>query len=164
MSAQDSLTVLTYTQNAPPKVMAKQWLHLYQQGPVWVRPMVLSGTLANGYLAWSCSEGDQQRLAYVAALAVFFATFPLTLAHFEPGINGACKWKVESLLASDGFSLQASNGFPSPFRHSATESSKKWADSASIAELVASWGRLNHVRWVMSLFAAAASGYATFCF
>ena len=87
----------------------------------------------------------------------------MTFAYFEPGINGACKWKVQSLLATEGFSMPGFNGIPSSVWHSATLTTKAWAEKLSMKELVEMWERRNHGRWVVSLLAAAVSGYATFC-
>ncbi|KAK0629606.1 hypothetical protein B0T17DRAFT_575167 [Bombardia bombarda] len=163
MTAQESFTVQTYTQHAPPKVVAKQWLHLYQRGPYWVQPMVYSGVISNGYLAWCSAESSSQRSFYIAAGVLIFSILPVTFLIFEPGVNGACKWKAESLLADEGVNILPFNGIPSAERQSAVPEAKSWAEKTGIEELVNTWGRLNNGRWVISLLAAMASGYASFC-
>src|SRR5690349_17373422 len=47
-------TTTSPTQAAPPnpKLLARQWLALYQLGPYWVAPLVHAGTLSNLYLAF----------------------------------------------------------------------------------------------------------------
>ncbi|KAK3939836.1 hypothetical protein QBC46DRAFT_314888 [Diplogelasinospora grovesii] len=161
MTAQYSLTILTYTRpDVPPKLVAKQWLQLYQQGPYWVRPVVAAGTLSNLYLAWFSSPNTTQQRAYIVAAALIGSILPLTFLYFEPGINGACKWKAQSLLQEEGFSMPPFNGTPSSVRHSATAATKRWAEQTDIKDLVATWGTRNHVRWVIGVLAAAVSGYA----
>jgi hypothetical protein len=151
--------------HAPAKVMAKQWLQMYQKGPYWVLPTVLGGTVSNAILAYLATQSSQ-RVAYVLAAASIWSILPMTFLYFEPGINGACKWKVESILKDEGFSMPESTRIlpPSTVKHSATESAKKWAARTSLKELVEFWGKVNHVRWVVALAAAAASGYATLKF
>ncbi len=146
---------------APPKVMARQWLTIYQWGPYWVRPICAAGTLSNAYLAWLGPTG-LQRNVYVAAAIGIGAILPITFVYFEPGVNGACKWKVQSVLRDEGFEMPPFNGMPSSLRHSATKQTKVWAEATDLKELIATWGRLNHLRWVIGLLAAALSGYATF--
>jgi len=86
---------------------------------------------------------------------------PVTLLFFEPGINGACKWKVQSLLRDEGFEMPEGNGRPSPFLHTASESSRQWADKSEMKDLVATWGTVNHGRWALGILAAAVSGLAS---
>jgi hypothetical protein len=165
MTVQDSLAARTFVEHATPKTLAKQWLQLYRRGPYWVVPIVVSSTISNAYLAWASagSPDPAQRNACIAAALTVWSILPITFLYFEPGINGACKWKVQSLLASEGFSMPKFNGIPSSLRHSATPATKVWAEKLSMKELVTMWERRNHGRWVVSLLAAGLSGYATLC-
>ncbi len=160
LTAQDSVSIVPMILHAPPKLMAKQWLTIYQCGPYWVRPLCAAGTLCNGYLAWIGSPGLQQNL-YIAATIAMGSVLPITFLFFEPGVNGACKWKVQSLLRDEGFEMPPFNGLPSSVRHSATASTKAWADKTDMSELVSTWGQLNHGRWIIGLLAAGLSGFAT---
>ncbi len=158
MTVQDSLAVNCFIDHAPPKIMARQWLQLYQRGPYWVVPSVISATIANLYLAWS---DPSRRNIYAAGAALMWSILFITFLYFEPGINGACKWKVEILLASEGFKMPVFNGVPSSAQHSATLKTKLWAEKMSMKELVGIWAWRNHGRWIISLGAAVLSGYAT---
>ncbi len=161
MTLQDSLAVRCFINHAPPKIMAKQWLQLYQRGPIWVMPSVMSSTITNAFLAWSSAPGSTQRSIYIFSAALIWTILPITFLYFEPGINGACKWKVESLLADEGVRLPPFNGVPSSVRHSATPSTKQWAEKTGVKELVVGWEKRNLGRCVVSILAAAVSGYAT---
>ncbi|EAQ87328.1 predicted protein [Chaetomium globosum CBS 148.51] len=94
----------TTTTTAHRQLLARQWLALYQQGPRWVPPLVHTGVLANLYLAFAQPnhpqhpQHPQQQHLHLAAAALAFAVLPLTFLVFEPGINGACKWKAAALL------------------------------------------------------------------
>jgi hypothetical protein len=137
---------------------------------VFVRPLVLSGTLANIYL--SLFNSTSQRLLYLLAATLTFSIVPITLLLFEPGINGACKWKVQRLLQDEGFRMpirtvtpgRRRTGWiitiPSPDRHSATDASKRWAEEAGMEELVMQWVAWNHARWVVGLLAGGVSALA----
>lgn len=108
------------TPNAP--LLARQWLALYQQGPRWVPPLVQTGVLANLFLAFYSPSSphaapplhghhhQQQEFAslyyHLAAALLTFSILPLTFLVFEPGINGACKWKGEQLLSSSSAPLK----------------------------------------------------------
>ncbi|KAL2021114.1 hypothetical protein VTK56DRAFT_7533 [Thermocarpiscus australiensis] len=158
---QYSLTMCILAQTSPPKLLAKQWLRLYQLGPYWVSPLLLLGALANAYLAWlardaSTSPPSPYSAAAVLALSVLASTF----VYFEPGVNGACKWKAQDLLAEEGFRMPAFSGVPSARRHSATAASRAWAARADMRELVLAWARRNHARWVVALGAGMLSLYA----
>lgn len=150
---------------ATPRLLAKQWLRMYQFGPQWVMPTVLTGTLANAglaVLAFGHDDDNAAACAYAVAAAAVLSILPMTFVLFEPGINGACKWKVESLLRDEGFKLPPPRpGRPSAARHSASETARRWADGASMHDLVRYWGKVNHVRWVTGLVAAGASGWAS---
>ncbi|KAK4248098.1 hypothetical protein C7999DRAFT_13901, partial [Corynascus novoguineensis] len=157
------------------KLLARQWLALYQQGPRWVPPLVHTGALSNLYLAFSSSSssgsgGSSSPFLYLAAALVTFSVLPLTFLVMEPGINGACKWKVAEVLkgdkGDDGESVnlpvargggERSIGMPSVTRHSASEGSKRSAEEVGMGELVVSWARMNHMRWVMGIVAGGLS-------
>ncbi|AEO70738.1 uncharacterized protein THITE_46397 [Thermothielavioides terrestris NRRL 8126] len=180
------MTLLARTAPHPnSKLLATQWLALYQQGPKWVPPLVHAGALANLYLAFLAShhhyqhqhhQATQSTALHLAAALATLALLPLTFAYFEPGVNGACKWKVERLLVEDGFRLSPPAATAparwkgvgvvvrrlpvSVRRHSATEGAKRWAEAADMRELVLAWAARNHVRWVMGLVAGVLSSVA----
>ncbi|KAL2196892.1 hypothetical protein P885DRAFT_36938 [Corynascus similis CBS 632.67] len=159
------------------KLLARQWLVLYQQGPLWVPPLVHTGVLSNLYLAFSSSSSSgsgsgssSSPFLYLAAALVILSVLPLTFLVMEPGINGACKWKVAEVLKGDkGDDGESGNlpvarrvgersiGIPSVTRHSASEGSKRWAEEVGIGELVVAWAQMNHVRWVMGIVAGGLS-------
>ena len=170
MTIQDSLSIPTITAHAQPKTLAKQWLSLYQRGPLWVIPSILTSTLSNAYLAWLCPSPTTnppfptQRNLYALSALIAWSILPITFLYFEPGINGACKWKIQSLLGSEGYVMPPFNGIPSSVRHSATPAARAWAQGLSMRELVEMWGWRNHGRWVVSLVGAVVSGWATLGF
>ncbi|KAK4546453.1 hypothetical protein LTR36_002130 [Oleoguttula mirabilis] len=142
--------------------MAKQWLHGYQYGPLWVPPLIAPATAANALLAY-LAETPMQRWMYVAAALSIFSILPITFLYMEPGINGAAKWKVQTLLKDEGFVMRDTTVyFPSAHRHGSTRASRAWAEKTDMRELILFWRRVNNVRWVIAGLAAAASGYATF--
>lgn len=164
MTLQDSWSSCqTFLAHAPTaKVLAKQWLQMYQYGPLWVIPLVWPGALSNAYLAWTSPQDSTQKLLYTAAGAVYFAVLPMTFFYMEPGVNGAAKWKVQALLRDEGFSMPEGSVFrPSAHRHAASQVSRWWAERAEMGEIVRCWVRCNNVRWVMAAVAAALSGWAT---
>ncbi|KAL2267025.1 hypothetical protein VTJ83DRAFT_4302 [Remersonia thermophila] len=80
--------------------LARQWYALYRQGPRWVPPVVLSGALSNLYLylfAPDSQPSPYTRHSLLAAALLTLSVLPLTFFYFEPGINGACKWKYAQL-------------------------------------------------------------------
>jgi len=81
----------------------------------------------------------------------------------EPGINGASKWKVQTLLRDEGFSMKDTTIWrPSAHRHGSTQASRRWAERTDMKDLILFWRRVNNVRWLIAFAAAAASGWATF--
>ena len=163
-TASDSLTfvqpIVTHAPNQ--KIMAKQWYHGYSYGPSWVPPLVAPGTLSNVYLALTSSD-PLQRNIYIAAATVIFSILPMTFFYMEPGINGASKWKVQSLLKDEGFSLPETTILvPSSVKHGSTQNSRRWAEKTDMQDLIRFWQTVNNVRWVIGGLAAALSGYATF--
>lgn len=143
------------------KVMAKQWYHGYSYGPYWVPPMIGPGTLSNLFLAYHASSNSRRNL-YLAAAACIFSILPITFFYMEPGVNGASKWKVQSLLKDEGFSMpETSVWVPSSVKHGSTLGSRKWAESSSMESLIRFWQRINNVRWVIAGTAMMLSGYAT---
>jgi hypothetical protein len=176
------LLARTTTSSTPnPKLLARQWLALYQQGPVWVPPLIHTGLLSNLFLAFSSSSSSHWHATpheqssssslffesfdsftlHLAAAALTLSILPLTFVWLEPGINGACKWKAEMLLREEGFSLperkRGSLVAASVVRHSASETSKRWAEGAEMGELVVAWAGRNHVRWVLGIVAGVVS-------
>ena len=141
--------------------MAKQWFHGYSCGPLWVPPLIGPGTLANLFLAYT-ARAEGQRNAYLAAAVGIFSILPITFLYMEPGINGACKWRVQMLLADEGFRLRETTvWFPSAHRQGATQASRAWAERTEMRGLILFWRRVNDWRWVIAFAAAAASGWAT---
>lgn len=142
--------------------MAKQWLHGYQYGPLWVPPLIAPGTLANVFLAYS-APSPAHRNFYIAAAVGIFSIMPITFLYMEPGINGASKWKVQTLLKDEGFSMKDTTiYYPSVNRHGSTQASRRWAEKTDMKELILFWRRVNNWRWVIAGVAAGLSGYATF--
>lgn len=163
-TASDSLTfVEPIVRHAPnQKVAAKQFFQGYQYGPLWVPPLIAPGTLANALLAY-LAKTPTQRYFYIAAAAGIFSILPITFLYMEPGINGASKWKVQTLLKDEGFSMQDTTiYYPSAHRHGSTQRSRKWAEETDMKDLILFWRKVNNVRFVVAGLAAAASGYATF--
>lgn len=164
MTLQDSLSSCQpFVKHAPTqKVLAKQWLQMYQYGPFWVIPLVWPGAAANSYLAWTSPRGSTACLLYAAATLIYLAVLPMTFFYMEPGVNGAAKWKVQSLLKDEGFSMPDGSIFrPSAQRHAASRASRRWAERVEMKDIVQLWVRINNVRWVMAAVSAGLSGYAT---
>ncbi|KAH8899866.1 hypothetical protein GQ53DRAFT_740880 [Thozetella sp. PMI_491] len=159
LTAQLSLSITPTLPYAPPKIAAKQWLAMYQLGPYWVAPLFLSGTLSNAILAWISPMGPQRNL-YIAAAIAIGSVVPVTLIYYEPGINGACKWKTQTLLRDEGFEMPGFKGVPTPVHHSATNSTKAWAEKIDVKELIDIWGRMNYWRALLGIIAAGFTGYA----
>lgn len=152
--------IITHAPNQ--KIAAKQWYHGYSYGPMWVPPLIAPGTLSNIYLAILASD-PARRNCYIAAAIGIFSILPITFFYMEPGINGASKWKAQSLLKDEGFNLPETTIFmPSSVKHGSTQASRKWAESTDMKDLIKFWQRVNNVRWVIGGVAAMLSGYATF--
>ncbi|KAK3324288.1 hypothetical protein B0T19DRAFT_227397 [Cercophora scortea] len=172
MTAADSLaTRALLAAPVPPKLLTKQWLHLYQQGPYWVLPTVLTGLSSNLYLALypSSSRSQNPRAAafYLAAALAIGSILPITFLYFEPHVNGACKWKARTLLLDlespelSGDNEASDSVIPSSEKQSATRGTRERAGRSDMSTLVVAWARANHLRWVVGLAAAGLSGYAT---
>lgn len=162
MAAQDSISARRLVSTGLTDAsIARLWLHMYQFGPVWVRPVIAAGTLSNAYLACVSSLSLQRALYASAALSLGLILL-ITFTYFEPGVNGGGKVKAAGLLRNDGLSMPPGNGIPSVYRHSASNEARKWAEKTDMAGIVATWGRLNNGRWAVAAVAAAMSGYATF--
>lgn len=143
------------------KTMARQWLRGYQYGPIWVPPLVMPGTISNVVLALAATD-PTEKLAYALAAACIFAIAPITFLYMEPGINGALKWKVQTLLKEDGFRMKETKiWFPHAHRHGSTQASRRWAERTEIKELILFWRYINNFRWVLGGVAAVLSGWAT---
>lgn len=142
--------------------MAAQWLHGYQYGPSWVPPLIAPGTLSNLLLAYVCSD-ELRRTVYLTAALGIFSILPMTFFYMEPGINGASKWKAQSLLKDQGVVMQETSLLmPSSRKHGSTLSSRRWAERSDMRDLIKFWQAVNNVRWVVGAVAAMASGYASF--
>ena len=164
-TASDSVTfVEPIVRHAPnQKIMAKQWLAGYQYGPLWVPPLIGPGTLANLLLAYTNRDDVILRNVYVAAAVGIFSILPITFFYMEPGINGASKWKVQTLLKDEGFSMKDTTiVYPSAHRHGSTQSSRRWAEKTDMKDLILFWRAVNNWRAVIAIVAAALSGWATF--
>lgn len=159
----DSVTfvepIVTHAPNQ--KVMAKQWLKGYQYGPLWVPPLIAPGTLANLYLAYMATSTVRRNLYIVAGLSIF-SILPITFFYMEPGINGASKWKVQTLLKDEGFTMKDTTIFrPSAYRHGSTEASRRWSERTDMKDLILFWRKVNNWRWAIALMATGCSGFAT---
>lgn len=151
-------TLLTHTS---PKPLAKQWLQAYQYGPVFVPPLILGGAISNAILAYFSPPSTPAGSLYILAAAGVCSIIPYTALYMEPGINGAAKWKAQSLLADDGLTMGESNGGPDVTRHTATPEARKWADGHEMKDIVQRWSEINGWRWVIMCFAMVASGVAS---
>lgn len=146
---------------APPNLLAKQWLLAYQFGPKFVPPLVVGGTVCNGLLAYYATSRTARALYIVAALLVW-SIAPFTIFYMEPGINGAGKWKVATMLKDEGFKMEENGrGVPDVHRHTATQSARQWADKTDMKDIVRAWTRINALRYMITFVSAFASGYAT---
>jgi hypothetical protein len=142
--------------------MAKQWYLGYSYGPYWVPPLVAPGTISNIYLALLAPSAVKRNIYIGAALGIF-SILPITFFYMEPGINGASKWKVQSLLEDEGFNLPETTIYvPSSVKHGSTQASRRWAENSSMHDLIKFWQSVNNFRWMIAGVAAMASGYATF--
>ncbi|KAK4553841.1 hypothetical protein LTR86_009016 [Recurvomyces mirabilis] len=164
-TASDSLTfvepIVRHAPNA--KTMAKQWLAGYQYGPLWVPPLIGPGTLANLLLAYTNRYDTSLRNVYIAAAVGIFSILPITFFYMEPGINGASKWKVQTLLKDEGFSMKDTTiYYPSAHRHGSTQASRRWAETTDMKDLILFWRAVNNWRAVIAIAAAGLSGWATF--
>ena len=144
------------------KTLAKMWLQSYQLGPIWVGPTIIPGAAANLYLAHLASDDPTRAALYTVSAVLIFSIMPITLGYMEFNINGACKWKVQSLLAGEGYHMPAWNGISSAHRHSASEKSKKWADEWTMKQLVQRWKEWNDFRWALTGFAVLLIGFAEY--
>jgi hypothetical protein len=80
----------------------------------------------------------------------------------EPGINGAGKWKAESLLRDEGLSMEENGrGMPDVRKHTATPAARKWAEGKEMKDIVQRWSEINGWRWMITSVAAVASGAAS---
>ncbi|KAK4134745.1 hypothetical protein BT67DRAFT_303722 [Trichocladium antarcticum] len=187
-----TLSLLSTTSPAP--LLALQWLRLYQQGPRWVPPLLGAGTLANIYLALGAAAAAASThhpnpnpnptpraaavILYPLAAALTACIVPLTFLYFEPGINGACKWKAQGLLSSTcpGGAEAAGTGTGTGLaegsarssrvnwsveQHSAGKGAKAWAAREEMAALVRGWAGRNYGRVAVAVVAAGVSGLAT---
>jgi membrane protein YdbS with pleckstrin-like domain len=91
--------------HAPPKILAKQWLQAYQYATAFVPPLILSGAISNALLAYFANSWGL-KILYASAAVLILSIVPVTLLWFEPGINGAGKWKVQQVLRDEGFVMR----------------------------------------------------------
>ncbi|KAK4149602.1 hypothetical protein C8A00DRAFT_18730 [Chaetomidium leptoderma] len=164
---QYSLTMHHLARTSPtPKLLARQWLALYQQGPRWVPPLINTAVLSNLFLAFYAVQTASQKYLHLLAAALSFSILPMTFVYFEPGINGACKWKAGLLLSrEDGFEM-AEGGMNNRIgvsvgRHSANEGARRWAEGVEMEALVVAWAGRNHGRWVLGVVAGVVSFWAS---
>ncbi|KAK4900471.1 hypothetical protein LTR49_027439 [Elasticomyces elasticus] len=136
--------ILDHAPNA--RTIAKEWLQGYQWGPAWVIPTIIPGAAANIYLAYLTRNDPFQCALYATSATLVLFIMPFTLGWMEPGVNGACKWKIQSLLKDEGYYMPPWNGISSAHRHSASEQSKKWSEEWTMKELVAHWKKFNDFR------------------
>ncbi|ORX98682.1 hypothetical protein BCR34DRAFT_146686 [Clohesyomyces aquaticus] len=150
---------------APEALLAKQWLQAYAYGPVFVPPLILSGTLCNVLLAYS-SPTTSMKLLYGLAAAFTWIIMPFTLLYMEPGVNGAGKWKVERLLVDeDGdkrYMMKENEGWlPRVDRHTATGEARAWAEGVRMRDIVERWVVVNRWRFWVTALAMGVSAVAT---
>lgn len=142
------------------KTIAKEWLQGYQLGPIWVIPTIIPGAAANAYMAYLSRDNMTQCVLYAISAMLVFSIMPLTLCWMEFNVNGACKWKVQSLLETEGYKMPAWNGISSAHRHSASEKSKDWANAWTMKQLVGHWKKWNDFRWGLTGVALVLVGWA----
>jgi hypothetical protein len=148
--------------HAPEKLLAKQWLQAYQYASTFVPPLVISGTLSNAYLVYNAPTISAKSLYSAAALLVF-SIIPWTLFVFEPGVNGAGKWKVQQLLRDEGYHMPTQKGLlPSPEVHTATLESRRWAESVTMKFIAETWAQRNKWRYIATGCAMTLSAVQTF--
>ncbi|KAL6712283.1 hypothetical protein ACN47E_000160 [Coniothyrium glycines] len=146
--------------HAPPKLLAKQWLQAYQFAPVFVAPLILTGTIANAAMAYlTRSARSRVQVLYAAAALATATIIPYTALYMEPGVNGAGKWKVQELLSDEGFELQQSG--QGTDTDTANQKAKHWADSVDMKTIVQSWASINSWRYVITAVATLLSAIAT---
>lgn len=103
-----------------------------------------------------------KRDLYLIAAAGIFSILPITFFFMEPNINGACKWKVQSLLRDEGFSMpETTILMPSSRKHGGSRAARAWADRADMKDLIRFWRKVNNFRWVIGGVAAMLSGFAS---
>lgn len=142
--------------------MAKQWYQGYKLGPYWVPTFVAPATFSNLYLALTARDPLQRDL-YLLAAAGIFSILPITFLYMEPGVNGASKWRLESLLRDEGVKMpETSIWWPSTLRHGSTQASRRWAEDTNMETLILFWRKVNNFRWTVAGTAACLSGAATF--
>lgn len=104
------------------------------------------------------AQYPKARALYIMAAVGIASIMPYTLLYMEPGINGAGKWKAESLLRDDGVKMEDGQGVT---KQTATLATRKWAEGQEMKDIVQRWSEINGWRWVIMGFAAVASGLAT---
>ncbi|KAK0639936.1 hypothetical protein B0T16DRAFT_423941 [Cercophora newfieldiana] len=165
IAAQDSVHIVNAIKtNTPPKVLAKQWLEVYRQGPFWVIPVVLLSIASNALLALNAPNPNHRILYGLSAILMW--SIPLTTIFiFEPGVNGACKIKAAQVLTDEGlkFPDKGSSSLPIPGKHSASPATRAWAERREVGmeSVAGSWARQNVGRVGIALVAAGISGFAS---
>jgi len=158
--AYSKVVILPLLSHSHPKLLAKQWLQAYQYGPRFVPPLVISGTICNTLLAY-LSTSTFSRAHYIFAAIGTLSVMPFTIFYMEPGINGAGKWKAQLLLKDEGLVLQEWDGVGGVTIHTATQKTRKWAETVDMKDIVTKWGQVNGLRWFLAGVAAVASSVAT---
>jgi hypothetical protein len=146
--------------HAPPKLLAKQWLQAYQFAPIFVAPLILSGTSSNALLAYITSNSSSRTsLLYAVAALANASIIPYTALYMEPGINGAGKWKVQEILRDEGGVLKGVG--QGTDKDTASDAAKKWAETVDMKTIAETWARTNAWRYVITAFATVISATAT---
>ena len=159
--AYSAIVVPPLLTHSSPKLLAKQWLQAYQYGPRFVPTLILSGTLSNALLAYF-SPSTKARSLYILAAIEIWSIMPYTFLYMEPGINGAGKWKAQSLLRDEGVTMEENGrGIPDVRKHTAAPDTRKWAEGKEMKDIVQRWSEINHWRWVIMSVATVTSGAAS---
>ena len=146
--------------HAPPKVLAKQWLQAYQFAPIFVAPLILTGTSSTAFLAYiSKSSSCSATVLYVVAALANASIIPYTALYMEPGVNGTGKWKVQEILNEEGVVLKRSG--QGTDTHTASEAAKKWAEKVDMKTIAETWVRTNAWRYIITAIATLASATAS---
>ncbi|KAF2741539.1 hypothetical protein EJ04DRAFT_507316 [Polyplosphaeria fusca] len=147
--------------HATPKLLARQWLQAYQYAATFVPPLILSGTISNGVLAYLATD-IKLKLLYGAAALCSWCIIPVTLLYFEPNVNGAGKWKVQQLLKEEGYYMPEKKGImPSVNVHTAKPEARKWAEVVEMRDIASLWARLNAWRFRVTALGVVLSAVAT---
>lgn len=150
------------------RVLAQQWLEAYQFGARYVRRLMQAIVYCNVYLA-ARAVGLARRSepktplantampGHLAAMLVFMSIMAYTLIVMEPGINGALKVKVETIMGENEVDLKHDNVPVGEERQTATSAWKERAQRESLRSLILVWKRCNDWRMAGAALSAAVS-------